>query len=186
MEIYCYWAFKVLWIGWITKHLSGEMCFTLWSEIDSGQMTESKGGSEESKLLHFVNRKTPFCKVPGKEPLESPWPHPTTHEPIGPQTRISWLNVQELVVYLVIGTIQKPTHNPPKESDQSDIPLPRNYFFHEHSLYKQCNSKPGVPPYSRCVGNGGSPSSSLVIKTLLLLHWIPAPWWSLGDFATWA
>ena len=26
--------------------------------------------SEESKLLHFVNRKTPFCKVPGKEPLE--------------------------------------------------------------------------------------------------------------------
>ena len=55
---------------------------------------------EESKLLHFVNRKTPFCKVPGKEPLEIPWPHPTTHEPIGPQTRISWLNVQELVVYL--------------------------------------------------------------------------------------
>ena len=27
---------------------------------------------EESKLLHFVNRKTPFCKVPGKEPLEIP------------------------------------------------------------------------------------------------------------------
>ena len=55
---------------------------------------------EESKLLHFVYRKTPFCKVPGKEPLEIPWPHPTTQEPIGPQTRISWLNVQELVVYL--------------------------------------------------------------------------------------
>ena len=27
---------------------------------------------EESKLLHFVYRKTPFCKVPGKEPLEIP------------------------------------------------------------------------------------------------------------------
>ena len=25
---------------------------------------------------------TPFCKVPGKEPLEIPWPHPTTCEPI--------------------------------------------------------------------------------------------------------
>ena len=25
---------------------------------------------EGPKLLHFVNRKTPFCKVPGKEPLE--------------------------------------------------------------------------------------------------------------------
>ena len=46
---------------------------------------------EESKLLHFVYRKTPFCKVPGKEPLEIPWPHPTTHEPVGTQTRISWL-----------------------------------------------------------------------------------------------
>ena len=27
---------------------------------------------EEPKLLHFVNRETPFCKVPGKEPLEIP------------------------------------------------------------------------------------------------------------------
>ena len=66
----------------------------------------SKGGNEESKLLHFVNRKTPFCKIPGKEPLEIqepleiPWPHPTAHEPTGPQTKISWLNAQELVVYL--------------------------------------------------------------------------------------
>ena len=62
--------------------------------------------TEESKLLHFVNRKTPFCKVPGKEPLEIwepleiPWPHPSAHEPIRPQTKISWLNAQELVVYL--------------------------------------------------------------------------------------
>ena len=35
-------------------------------------------GIEEPKLLHFINRKThfcfkpPFCKVPGKEPLEIP------------------------------------------------------------------------------------------------------------------
>ena len=86
----------------------------------------------------------------------------------------------------VIGTNQKPTHNPLKESDQSDVPLPRNYFFHEHSLYKQCNPRPGAPPYSRCIDISESPSSSLVMKTLLLLHWISAPWWSLGDFATWA
>ena len=39
---------------------------------------------EEPKLLHFVKRKTPFCKVLGKEPLEIPWPHPTTLEPIRP------------------------------------------------------------------------------------------------------
>ena len=31
-----------------------------------------EGGNEESKLLHFFNRKSPFCKVPGKEPLEIP------------------------------------------------------------------------------------------------------------------
>ena len=54
-----------------------------------------EGGNEESKLLHFVNRKTPFYKVPGKEPLEiqepleMPGPHPTTHEAIRPQTKIS-------------------------------------------------------------------------------------------------
>ena len=29
-----------------------------------------EGGDEESKLHHFVNRKTPFCKVLRKEPLE--------------------------------------------------------------------------------------------------------------------
>ena len=28
--------------------------------------------AEEPKLLHFVKRKTPFCKVLGKEPLEIP------------------------------------------------------------------------------------------------------------------
>ena len=41
-------------------------------------------------------------------------------------------------------------------------------FFHVYSLYKQCNPKPGAPPYSRCDGKGGSPSLSLVIKTFLL------------------
>ena len=141
---------------------------------------------EEPKLLHFVKRKTPFCKVPGKEPLEIPWSHPTTHEPIGPQTRISWLNVQELVVYLGNRDQSETNTQPFKRKWPIRCPLPRNSFFHEHSLYKQCNPKPRAPPYRRCVGNGGSPSLSLVIKTLLLLHWISAPWWSLGDFATWA
>ena len=73
---------------------------------------------EESKLLHFVYRKTPFCKVPGKEPLkiqeplEIPWPHPTTLEPIGPQTKISWLNV----VYLGNGNQSEPVASPGNEN----------------------------------------------------------------------
>ena len=53
---------------------------------------------EESKLLHFVYRKTPFCKVPGKEPLEIPWPHPTSQS--DPRPESPDFNVQELVVYL--------------------------------------------------------------------------------------
>ena len=32
----------------------------------------TEGVNEGPKLLHFVNRKTPFCKVLGKEPLEIP------------------------------------------------------------------------------------------------------------------
>ena len=148
---------------------------------------------EESKLLHFVNRKTPFCKVPGKEPLEIqepleiPWPHPTAHKPTGPQTKISWLNTQELVVYLD-NRDQSRTNTQPFERKWPirRSPTYKSFFFpHIYSLYKQCNQKPGAPP-SRSVGIGGRPSSSLVIKTLLLLHGISAPWWSLGDFATWA
>ena len=45
-----------------------------------------------TEKLHFVRFR--------EESLKIPWPHPTTHEPIGPQTRISWLNIQEFVVYL--------------------------------------------------------------------------------------
>ena len=73
---------------------------------------------EGPKLLHFVNRKTPFWKVLGKEPLkiqeplEIPWPHPTTLEPVGPQTKISWLNVQELMVYLGNGNQSEPVASP--------------------------------------------------------------------------
>ena len=46
------------------------------------------------------------------------------------------------------------------------LPYLEILFFHVYSLYKQCNPKPGAPPYSRCDGISGSPSSSLVIKTL--------------------
>ena len=71
-------------------------------------------------------------------------------------------------------TNQKPTPNPSTEGNQLDVSQPRNFRFSNFSckntLYKQCNPEFGVPPYSRCVGICGSPSSSLVIKTLLLLH----------------
>ena len=78
--------------------------------------------TEGSKLPHFVNRITAFCKVPGKEhleiqePLEIAWAHPTTHEPVGPQTKISWLNVQELMVYLGNGNQSEPMASPGNEN----------------------------------------------------------------------
>ena len=33
-------------------------------------LTPTQSTTEGPKLLHFVNRKTPFCKDPGKEPLK--------------------------------------------------------------------------------------------------------------------
>ena len=67
-------------------------------------------------------------------------------------------------------TNQNPTPNPSTEGNQLDVSQPRNSrfsnFSRENTLYKQCNPELRAPPYSCCVGNGGSPSSSLVIKTL--------------------
>ena len=67
-----------------------------------------------------------------------------------------------------MGTNQNPTPNPSTEGNQLDIFQPENSrfsnFLHENTLYKQWNPELGAPPYSRCVGIGGSPSSSLVIK----------------------
>ena len=87
-------------------------------------------------------------------------------------------------------TNQKSTYNPIEEGNQSVVLQPEHPFllpFHLNIPYKSSvTQNSGLPPYSRCVSAGGSPSSSLVIKTLLLLHRIPAPWWSLGDFVTWA
>ena len=134
-----------------------------------------------TEKLHFVRfREKSLWKSPDLTPPPTSQSDPRPESPD--------LTFRNLWSIWVIGTNQKPTQNPSKESDQSDIPQPRNsfFFFHEHTLYKQCNPKPGAPPYSRCIGNGGSPSSSLVIKTLLLLHRISAPWWSLGGFVTWA
>ena len=89
-----------------------------------------------------------------------------------------------------MGTNQNPTPNPSTEGNQLEVSQPGNSrfsnFLHENTVYKQYNPEFGAPLLNRCVGNGGSPSSNLVIKTLLLLHQISAPWWSLGDFATWA
>ena len=85
---------------------------------------------------------------------------------------------------------QRSTHDPIEEGNQSVVLQPEHPFllpFHLNIPYiSSVTQNLGLPPYSRCVGAGGSPSSSLVIKTLLLLHRIPAPWWSLGDFVTWA
>ena len=78
-------------------------------------------------------------------------------------------------------TNQNPTLNPSTEDNRSDISQPGNSrfsnFSRENTLYKQCNPEFGAPFLSCCVGYRGSPSSSLVIKTLLFLHRIPVPWW---------
>ena len=87
-------------------------------------------------------------------------------------------------------TNQKSTYNPIEEGNQSVVLQPEHPFllpFHLNIPYiSSVTQNSGLPPYSRCVGAGGSPSLSLVIKTLLLLHQIMAPGWSLGDFVTWA
>ena len=54
-----------------------------------------------------------------------------------------------------------------KVTNQTRRPVFLN-FSRDNTLYKQCNPELRAPPYSCCVGNGGSPSSSLVIKTLAL------------------
>ena len=100
------------------------------------------------------------------------------------------LNLRNFWSTLTIGTNQEPTHNPSKESDQSDILLPRNPFFHIYSLYKQCNPKPRAPSYSHCVGIGGSPSSSLVIKLSFFCtgYQLPGGHWEilqLGHNTSW-
>ena len=115
--------------------------------------------TEEPKLLHFVKGKTPFCKVPGKEPLEIPWPHPTAHEPIGPQTKISWLNAQKLMVYLDNRDQSRIKHNPSKESDQSDVPVPRNPFFSMYTPYiSNVIQNPGLLPIAAASLPVGAPA----------------------------
>ena len=121
-----------------------------------------------------------------QEPLEIPWPHPTIHEPIGSQTKISWLNAQELVVYLDNRDQIKNQHTTlRKKVTNQTFPYLKILFSMYTPYISNVIQNLGLLPIA-AVGVSGSPSSSLVIKTLLLLHQISAPWWSLGDFATWA
>ena len=140
-----------------------ELC---WSEAVS---------SEESKLLHFVRfGEKSLWKSPDLTP-----PPVNQSEPLASPGNSSQAWERR--------TNQNSTPNPSPEGDQSvpETPVFLN-FSRDNTLYKQCNPELRAPPYSCCVGISGSPRSSLVIKTLLLLHRILAPWWSLGDFATWA
>ena len=140
-----------------------ELC---WSEAVS---------SEESKLLHFVRFRE---KSLGKSPDLTP-PPANQSESLASPGNSSQARERR--------TNQNSTPNPSPEGDRSDLETPVFLnFSRDNTLYKQCNPELRAPPYSCCVSIGGSPNSSLVIKTLLRLHWISAPWWSLGDFATWA
>ena len=131
-----------------------------------------EGGNEEAKLLHFVRfREKSLSKSPDLTP-----PPVNQSEPLASPGNSSQARERR--------TNQNSTPNPSPEGDQSDPETRFSNFSCDNTLYKQCNPELRAPPYSCCVSIGGSPSSSLVIKTLLLLHRISAPWWSLGDFAT--
>ena len=121
----------------------------------------------------LLTEKLHFARFREKSLWKSPDLTPPLMSQSDPRPESPDLMFRNLWSTQVIGTNQKPTHNPLKESDQSGVPLPKNsFFFHEHSLYKQYNPKPRAPPYSHCISMGGRPSSRLVIKTLLLLHQI--------------
>ena len=96
-----------------------------------------------------------------------------------------WFTLEVMIYHGNKKINQNPTPNPSTEGNQLDVSQPGNSrfsnFSHENTLYKQCNPKFGAPLLSRCVGNDGSPSSSLVI-TLLLLHRIAAPLVVIGRF----
>ena len=131
-----------------------------------------EGGNEESKLLHFVRFQE-----------KSLWKSPDlTFEPIRTLGQPGDIRIKpgkgEPIRTQHLTLHQKVTNQTRR--------LPFLNFSRDNTLYKQCNPELRAPPYSCCDGIGGSPSWSLVIKTLLLLHRILAPWWSLGDFATWA
>ena len=149
---------------------------------------------EEPKPPHCVKKRLHF-RVLRKESLEIPWPHPTTCEPIRSQIRISWLYIRDLwpaqEIRIKPGKWEpsrtrgqpgkwKPIRpNPSTEGNQLDVSQPGNSSFsnfsRENTLYKQCNPGFRAPLLSHCFGNSGSPSSSLVIKTLLPLHLIRLP-----------
>ena len=112
-------------------------------------------GNEEAKLLHFVSfREKSLWKSPDLTP-----PLANQSEPLASLGNSS--QAREL------RTNQNSTPNPSPEGDQSDLETPVFLkFSHKNTLYKQCNPELRAPPYSCCVGIGGSPSLSLVIKTL--------------------
>ena len=75
-----------------------------------------------TEKLHFVRfQEKSLWKSPD---LTSPPMSQSDPRPESPD-----LTFRNLWSTQVIGTNQKPTHNPSKESDQSDVPLPRNSFL---------------------------------------------------------
>ena len=122
------------------------------------------GGKAWKAAVHGVvvkNQTIPFCKVPGKEPLEIPWPHPTTCEPIRTLGQPWRSQAQER------RTNQNSTPNPSPEGDQSDLETPIFCIFPTIIPYiSNVTQSSGLLSLACCICNGGSPSSSLVIKTL--------------------
>ena len=131
--------------------------------------------SEESKLLHFVRF---WEKSLGKSPDLTP-PPANQSEPLASPGNSNQARERR--------TNQNSAPNPSPEGDQSDPETPVFRIFCTIIPYiSNVTQSSGLLPIAAAWVSGGIPSWSLVIKTLLLLHRISAPWWSLGDFATWA
>ena len=64
-------------------------------------------------------------------------------------------------LHYIIGTNQKPTHNPLKESDQSDVPLPRNSFFSKNTPWiSNVIQNPGLLPIAAVSVTVGAPAGA--------------------------
>ena len=131
--------------------------------------------NEESKLLQFVRfQEKSLWKSPDLTP-----PPANQSEPLASlgNSNQAWER----------RTNQNSTPNPSPKGDQSDPETPVFRIFLAIIPYiSNVTQSSGLLPIAAASVLVGTPARRLVIKILLLLHRISAPWWSLGDFATWA
>ena len=113
---------------------------------------------EESKLLHFVRfREKSLWKSKSLWKFPELTPPPMSQS--DPRPKSPDLTLRNLWSTSTIGTNQEPTHNPSKESGQSDIPLPRNPFSSMYTPYiSNAIQNPGLLPIAAVSVLVGAPA----------------------------